>query len=134
MTVPQLIDHREARKIAGIAGMITSPHDGEALSACRILTKALDRHGLRVGDVVERGLRPLPVSSSHNWHGPAPVTPLRPHQRLVAECLAWGAFVTNWEMTFLRSIADERVLTDRQMDKLNAIVRKVRQLRAGNGE
>ena len=58
--------------------MITSPHDGEALSACRMLAKALNRHGLRVGEVDRQG-RPGTL-------GPRPrMSPIvRPHRRASA--------------------------------------------------
>lgn len=58
MTFP-IIALPEVHKISAIAARLQSEHDGEVLSAARLLTRALDRHGLRIGDVMTRALEPL---------------------------------------------------------------------------
>ncbi len=57
MTFP-LITAPEVQKISAIAARLQSDHDGEVLSAARLLTRALDRHGLRIGEIVTRALEP----------------------------------------------------------------------------
>ena len=59
MTFPSLATP-EVHKLSAIAARLQSNHDGEVLSAARLLTRALDRHGLRIGEIVQRALEPAP--------------------------------------------------------------------------
>jgi hypothetical protein len=59
----RILDESAARRIAAIASLIQSPVDGEALAAARKLVKALDRHGLRIGDLLISALAPQPAPS-----------------------------------------------------------------------
>src|SRR5690606_6806797 len=46
----------DAAQLGKIAARIESSHDAEALTAARMLVKRLGGHGLRLADVVERGI------------------------------------------------------------------------------
>lgn len=59
MTLPSLATP-EVHKLSAIAARLQSNHDGEVLSAARLLTRALDRHGLRIGEIVQRAFEPAP--------------------------------------------------------------------------
>ena len=61
-----VLDDRAAQRIAAIAALIQSNHDGEALAACRALVAALDRHGLRIADVILVALA-APAEDADYW-------------------------------------------------------------------
>lgn len=61
MTFPSLASP-EVNKLSAIAAHLQSNHDGEVLSAARLLTLALDRHGLRISEIVQRAFEPTPAA------------------------------------------------------------------------
>ena len=59
MTFPSLASP-EINKLSAIAARLQSNHEGEVLNAARLLTRALDRHGLRIAEIVQRAFEPAP--------------------------------------------------------------------------
>ena len=119
----------EVAKIAAIASRLQSDADGEVINAGRLLVRSLARHGLQIGEVVERALMPQPIPEV-SW-GPRPATPPRAHHVLVHECLAGK--LNTWEAGFVRDLLGKRSLSLRQADVLGDIVNKVRHQRSEGG-
>jgi hypothetical protein len=118
--LPQLQESRR-RRIVATAALLSSAQDGERLAAVRGLDRLLAPHGVGIADVVEAGLRPVAVPRSRP---PAAVVPLRPHQLMARQCLAYPEMLTEWEAGFVASVADLRSLSDKQLSRLRAIAVK----------
>ena len=126
----------DAAQLGKIASRIESSHDGEALTAARMLIKRLGGHGLRLADVVERGLRPdlQPVGTIYAYEWPEASPQPAPHVAVVnsllddlhfrAECL------THRSTEFLAGIRYARRLTAAQQEWLDDLVAKAERLRA----
>lgn len=131
MTALLPIPAGERRQMLSITARTTSPFDGEALVAVRKLHQKLDRLGLQLVNVVERGLAPAGSVSS----GPNPVhsSPIhRGHAARVRQCLAAVGLWNEREVDFLQSIAARRnPLTPRQAEWLLSLEQKLAR-RAGS--
>lgn len=125
MTFPSLASP-EVHKLSAIAARLQSNHDGEVLSAARLLTRALDRHGLRIGEIVQRALEPAPEA-------PKPKrtrTPkASPWQIDAIACLAMpDGFWTGNQTDFLlnvRSMAQSP--SPKQLEYLAGLLRRAKQ-------
>ena len=119
-----------ARRIVAIAALTQSPADGEALAALRKLQSVLDRDGLRIGEIVERGLT-RPCQST----GLEPMPPIRAHQRDAAEAASvpWDDFYSAKEADFLRSMQVRPSCSPAQREWLDRLVAKARAARAAEG-
>ena len=119
-----------ARKLVAIAALTQSPVDGEALAALRKLQSALAREGLRIGEVVERGLT-HPCQSTK----PEPMPPTHSHQRSAEEAAAapWDDFYSAKEADFLRSMQVRPSCSPAQREWLDRLLAKARAARAAEG-
>ena len=127
--IPILTD-AEAGRIAAIAARLQSDHEGEIVNAGRMLVRSLDKHGLRLGDVLMRALKPVPVSPTYSAYKPDPVTPMASHQRQARECIGFpDGVITRWEEEFIASILHQRKISPKQQEILTKIVAKVRRHR-----
>lgn len=89
-------DNRAVQRIAAIAALIQSDQAGEALAACRALVAALDRHGLRIADVILTALAPMPDGGDRWWQDRA---------RDCLECEPWSGCWSPRTRDFLREIS-----------------------------
>lgn len=109
-----ILAHAEVEKIAAIAARIQSDHDAEALTAARMLTRALDRHGMRIGDVIITALQPKPVYR--------PRRGVAQHTVRAAGCLMRPHLYSPKELKFLRDLRSFRSLSEKQENWLDALV------------
>ena len=118
------------RRIAAIAALTQSPVDGEALAALRKLQSALAREGLRIGEVVARGLTP-PCQST----APEPVSPVFSHQRDATEAadVPVDDFFTSKEADFIVNMMTAPRCSPAQREWLDRLVAKARAARAAEG-
>ena len=127
MSAARMLADRDVRRVVAAAALMTSDKDGEVVAAARATNRLLAPHSLGLADVVAAGLDA--VSTRGAMRSPAsgmqPVTPLRPHQLQARMCLAYPELLTDWEREFAASVADQRTLSDKQRDRLNAIAVKV---------
>ena len=120
MTVSLKADRIE--RLAKIAGMIGSAHDGEVAAAARKLIEALASDGLTLSELV-RGYRPQTVSPPSTayaatardfYRDPAEFRRKEPrHRAHVDSCLA-AIELSEWEHDFLISIRSAPTLSDKQ--------------------
>jgi len=125
MTNTSLIEHREAKRIGAIAARLQSDHDGEVINAGRMLVRGLAKHDLRVADVIERGLQPLPIhSGSYDPPRPEPVSPFKPHQRDAMRCLqvSLDHLWSKADRKFLRDMVRNRRCSEKQGAWLDALI------------
>ncbi|WP_445191226.1 hypothetical protein ACT009_11550 [Sphingomonas sp. Tas61C01] len=122
----------EVRKLVAIAARISSPHDGEALAAARILHRELEKSGVNLVDVLTVGLRldeAEPFSSGH--HAPLAPEPVRPtvwlrHQAEAQALLNLGAAFNHREREFLRSVNAQSYTTPAQRAWLDGLLARGR--------
>ncbi len=114
------IPDADRRRLAGVASRMASDHDGEALNATRLAVRTLARFGLRIGDVIDRGVAPVHLPPT-----PLPPRSFRSHTHRAARCLATAQLWNEREIDFLRSMASQRSApTQRQEDWLIALEEK----------
>ena len=118
MTAFVTIEPKEAKRIGAIAALLGSDRDGEKLAAANMLSKALAKHDLRIGEVVERGLAPVQL--------PPPISPHRPdscadHGARASACLESPYLYSPKELRFLRDVRGFRRPSLKQLDWLNAL-------------
>ena len=85
----------DAAQLGKIAARIESTHDGEALNAARMLVKRLGGHGLRIAEVIERGVSGG-NAGNFDWSKLFTAKPSPPsiqHKIMIDEMLADMAFV-----------------------------------------
>jgi len=108
---------KDAASLSKIAGMLESDHDGEALSAARMLVRRLGAHGLHVADVIEYGLgRANVVGLSCDVSSEAYSYEIRPRPAT--------AFPSHWVK--IDALLDDtafmgEVLTRRSVDRLQSL-------------
>ena len=123
MTAVVILDPAEVHKIASIASRMQSDHDGEALSAARMTCRALDKHGMRIGDVLAYALRREPAPRHVR---PEPVRPRSSHMTMTQRCLGFPNLFNQVETKFLLDVARLRSLSHRQQEWLNRLFDRVR--------
>ena len=118
MTAVVVLDPAEVHKISSIASRMQSDHDGEALSAARMTCRVLDKHGMRIGDVLAYALRreqaPRPVR-------PEPARPRSSHVTMVQRCLRFPNLFNQVETKFLVDVGHLRSLSSKQTEWLNRL-------------
>jgi hypothetical protein len=116
----------DADLIGKIAARLDSPHDGEVLNAARMTVARLGNMGLKIGDVVRHGVFSASTPANANA-APAPVRPMRPHQRTIWEIRASGVHLTDWESRFITTIWEQRSpLSEKQEDILRDLHARAR--------
>ena len=117
------IDFAEAKRAGAIADRLLSDHEGEVLAAANMLAKALGKHGLRIGEVIERGLHPPQLPPP-----PPPVdlrrrrsTGVAAHVVRAGNCLMRAHLYSPKELKFLREIRNYRTPSGKQVDWLHAL-------------
>lgn len=81
-----LLKTPEVHRLSSIAARLQSEHDGEVLSAARHLTRALDRHGLRISDIIQTALEIIPKEAEQvglkdqQWHFDADICVAMPDE------------------------------------------------------
>ena len=118
MTAVVILDPAEVHKIASIAARMQSDHDGEALSAARMTCRALEKHGMRIGDVLAHALRREPAPRHVR---PEPVQPRSSHMTMVQRCLSFPNLFNQIEMKFLFDMGRLRPLSQKQREWLNRL-------------
>lgn len=98
MTAALALDAGAADRIANIASRVGSDHEGEAANAARMLTRELDKLGLRLGDVVRRGLGSAPTPMS------PPAERMPEHLDLANLCLRSATTWSVSELNFLHRV------------------------------
>ena len=100
----------DAAQLGKIAARIESSHDAEALTAARMLVKRLGGHGLRLADVVERGISGG-NASEFDWSSifASPPSPPVPTHRVKIDALLgdvrfMGEHLTRRSVDRLRSL------------------------------
>lgn len=106
------LDHGKARRLAKLAAMFSSSHDGERAAAARKFDEALKAEGLSLGDVLAIGSRPVRVAAPQpqvagGW--------LRrpPHQMQADLCFA-SLDLTDWERRFLATVRTRTRPSDKE--------------------
>ena len=118
----------EIERLSKIAALTTSPHDGEALNALRILNKRLSSFGLSWSGVFQSGARatPSPICGRED---PSSFDLARWRQPF-RECWAWREFLSELDQHFLAGIKERETISGRQGEWLVEIHEKVAALAA----
>lgn len=90
------LDPAGAARIEAIAARTASSHDGEAATATRMLHRELDKVGLRLVDVIARGLGVAPPSP--------PAERMPEHLALATLCLRSAEVWSMSELNFLHRV------------------------------
>ena len=99
-----------AARLAKLAGMIGSDHDGEALNAARAATRLLAFNGLTWIEALAAPMPqavPMPHRSrncANSAPGPYPVPPTTAFYRKVVLCLGFASIFDPVEVNFIRSM------------------------------
>ena len=109
-----------AARMASIAARLGSPHDGEALNAARLLSRELERAGLRPADVIARGLGPISASAPP----PPPLSSMPRHQRTARQALATEYAFAEREIDFLYAMVRAPYCSTTQEAWLNGLLRR----------
>lgn len=127
----------QAARIVKIAARIDSPHDGEVLNAVRLLLKQLGGHGLRISEVIERGVSGgnrghlfAPVHSPHRPSPPAP-THRTKIDALLADPAFMGEYLTRRSLVRLRSLRVAQCVDTITMAWIDGLLLKARQMQEG---
>jgi hypothetical protein len=117
---------RELERLAAIAGMFGSHHAGERASAALLADRLVRGAGLRWHDVILAPVA-MPAPSGRN-------SPNGRSSASFAEQIAFAlrsAAINSWERGFLISIRERQSLSQKQLDCLERITRKVNASRRG---
>lgn len=111
MTAVVVLGPAEVDKISAIASLMQSNHDGEALNAARMTCRVLDKHGMRIGDVLAYALGRGPTQQA--------VPPQRSaagssHAAMVRRCLSFPDLFNEVETKFLADVGRLRSLSRKQ--------------------
>jgi hypothetical protein len=120
--------HRKAReKLAKIAGLLGSEHPGERASAALAGTRLLADAGWTWGELLSAAFAALFASAANAGEPADEQTALESHRQLARWALARSAYLSPWEVGFLRSIAEwhERP-SAKQLATLNRIVARLK--------
>lgn len=98
--VPHSLDAATARRLAAVAGRLTSTHAGERLAACAALERLLAPRGLRLGELLEGLAADRPPAPR-----PRPSGPPRDRDRdLLKAVLAEAGRLDAWKRRFAESL------------------------------
>lgn len=127
----------DAVQIGKIAARIESTHDGEALAAARMLVKRLGGHGLRLADVVERGVsggKPAqPFNPLHSFRASYPPFPAHwtKIDALLDDPTFMGEYLTRRSLDRLQALRRAATIDAVTMSWIDGLLEKARELRAG---
>ena len=120
----------DVQRIASTAAMLQSPNTNEVATAGAMLVRQLERHGLRIGDVLLDALGPKAGGRATLEEIMRPRCPDDTLKR--TNWRAWARYaaanpslVTPWEARFLASVAEFRNPSDPQATTLWGIVNKL---------
>ncbi len=94
-----------ATLVVKLCGLFSSSHDGERASAAAKADAIIRQHGLAWSDVI----RPAPS-----------------HEAMIRICIDNNDTLTDWEREFLRGIAGQAALSEKQQAVLDRLYQKVR--------
>ncbi|WP_313228600.1 hypothetical protein [Sphingobium yanoikuyae] len=132
-----LIPNATANRLSKIAARLESAHDGEIVAAARMLVKQLGGHGLRIADVIERGVSGGNVGYRvpHPNMGAAPSPPFATHVPKIDALLHDAIFVSQYAtpktLRSLLKMREARHIDPVEMSWIDGLLQKVRDLRAG---
>lgn len=128
---------QDVSRIGKIAARLESTHDGEVLNAARMLARILGGHGLRLADVVERGLD-VEVQSNFGCSdefrrnpSPPPATHRPKITALLADVKFMGYYLTRRSVKRLQSLYHADLLDPINMSWIDGLLEKAREYRAG---
>lgn len=128
----------DAAQIGKIAARIESSHDGEALTAARMLIKRLGGHGLRLADVVERGISGR-NGGDFDWSlfftakpSPPPASHRLKIDALLGDVKFVGEYLTRRSVDRLRSLYMADFLDPINMQWVDGLMEKAREMREGS--
>ncbi len=126
-----------AARLGKIAARLESAHDGEILAAARMLVKQLGGHGLRIADVIERGIAGGKPGNFH-WSNtfqanpsPPPATHRVKIDAMLRDPKFMGEYLTRRSVDRLRSLYRADILDPINMSWVDGLMEKARDLRAG---
>jgi|GEM_PF-2488760 len=132
-----LIPHATANRLSKIAARLESAHDGEILAAARMLVKQLGGHGLRIADVIERGVS----GGSAGYRvvtpnmGASPSPPFATHHAMIdallRDPLFAGRYATPTTLRSLLKLRKAHSVGAVEMSWIDGLLQKARDLRAG---
>jgi len=128
---------REAAQLGKIAARIESSHDGEALAAARMLVKRLGGHGLRLSDLIERGVNAANpgFSLSAGPRRPKPSPPPAAHRvkidALLGDAMFAADYLSRRSVRTLRTMRQANYLDPVEMSWIDSLLEKARDLRGG---
>lgn len=109
------------RRAIAAAALLSSDRDGEVIAAARGLNRLLRGEGLDPASVIAAGLaaantRPAPTSPP-----PFAAEPLWKRRARMAQACP---YLTDWESNFLTGVVGQRGLSEKQEERLRAILAK----------
>jgi hypothetical protein len=110
-----ILSPSEIAKIAAIAALMQSPADGEALAAARALVQRLDKHSLRISEVIAVGLSPTRHEEPTELN----------HAATAERCLQYAELFNDFELKFLTSIRGFRRISEKQNTLLQEFAQRV---------
>ncbi len=108
-----------ADRLTKLCGMFGSDFDGERANAARMADELVRNAGLAWPDVIMPGTN-TPSVNGRVWREPTTI------RETVMVCLLFTEPLTDWEISFLRSIASRTRLSPKQQNVLNRILGKSR--------
>jgi len=120
--------------LARLLGMLGSSHDGEVANAGRLADRLVRGAGMTWFDVLtpqvehhRRKPEPEPERDDPepDWPPPRPTNAYASWRRTVTALLSRTELLTAWELGFLHSINERFSLSERQIEVLEDIVRRV---------
>lgn len=108
----------DLNKLAGVLGMLGSPHPGERDNAARLADRLVGGRGLEWAEL----LAPKPAA----WRPPTPPPPSCDVEADLRVCRAYPGLLNNWERGFLRGLKPGRPLSMKQRGILSGMACKVR--------
>jgi hypothetical protein len=117
---------REARRLIAAAALMTSDKDGEVLAAVRATCRLLAPHNIEPADVFGVALEPQAARPTQAPRSsPFAGMPWRQRARWAGICPT----LTDWERDFVASVVEQRTLSRKQQDRLDAIIAKAERSR-----
>jgi len=127
----------DVAQLGKIAARIESSHDGEALAAARMLVKRLGGHGLRLSEIVERGINAANAGFSLGpaHPRPRPSPPPATHRvkidALLDDAIFTGDYLTRRSINTLRAMRKANYLDPIETSWVDGLLEKARDIRAG---
>jgi len=126
-----------AAQLGKIAARIESIHDGEALAAARMLVKRLGGHGLRLPDIIERGVSGggtggfVGASAFQPRQSPSRFTHRTKIDALLSDVHFLGEYLTRRSVSRLQSLYRADHLDPANMSWVDGLLEKAREMREG---